>query len=202
MTRRWVTGIVAILICIGGAALYFGAGAYDMGADAPHWDVTRRVIETVRDRSIAAHSRNIDLPELEDEQLVSKGAGQYAAMCVNCHLAPGMTDSEIRPGLYPQPPNLSEQRIDPKRAFWVVKHGLKMSGMPAWDIGHDDETIWSIVAFVTRLPGLSAGHYKEMVANAPPDEEMGGMKMDGDKGSRSEGKAAAEKGRPRPGHPH
>ncbi|QDM30927.1 hypothetical protein FNL55_06075 [Tardiphaga sp. vice352] len=70
--RRWVTGIVAISIGLGGVALYFGAGAYDMGADAPHWDVTRRVIETIRDRSIAAHSRNIDLPELQDEQRVSK----------------------------------------------------------------------------------------------------------------------------------
>jgi mono/diheme cytochrome c family protein len=202
MTRRWVTGILAILIGLGGAALYFGAGAYDMGADAPHWDVTRRVIETVRDRSIAAHTKDIELPELQDEQLVSKGAGQYAAMCVNCHLAPGMKDSEIRPGLYPQPPNLSEQRIDPKRAFWVVKLGLKMSGMPAWGVGHDDETIWSIVAFVTRLPGLSAEHYKEMVANAPPDEEMGDMKMDGDKGSRSDEKRAVEKSGAKPGHSH
>ncbi|QDM20585.1 cytochrome c [Tardiphaga sp. vice304] len=200
--RRWVTGIVAISIGLGGVALYFGAGAYDMGADAPHWDVTRRVIETIRDRSIAAHSRNIDLPELQDEQRVSKGAGQYAAMCVNCHLAPGIKDSEIRPGLYPQPPNLSEQRIDPKRAFWVVKHGLKMSGMPAWGVGHDDDTIWSIVAFVTRLPGLSADHYKEMVANAPPDEEMGDMKMDGDKDSRTDGKGAAGNSGSKPGHPH
>lgn len=202
MTRGRVTGIVALLVGLGGVALYFGAGAYDVGADAPHWDVTRKAIEIVRDRSIAAHAENIDVPELQDEQLVSKGAGQYAAMCVNCHLAPGMNESEIRPGLYPQPPNLSEQRIDPKRAFWVVKHGLKMSGMPAWGIGHDDDTIWSIVAFVTRLPGLSADHYKEMVASAPPDEEMGNMKMDGGKGSPSNAKGAADMGGSRPAHPH
>ena len=99
----------------------------------------------VRDCSIAAHTRDIELPELQDEQLVSKGASQYAAMCVNCHLAPGMTESEIRPGLYPQPPNLSEQRIDPKQAFWVVKHGLKMSGMPAWGLD-----------MTTLLPGASS----------------------------------------------
>ncbi|GCC49181.1 hypothetical protein chiPu_0033540, partial [Chiloscyllium punctatum] len=89
-----------------------------------------------------------------------------------CHLAPEQSDSEIRPGLYPKPPNLSEQRFDPKTVFWVTKHGLKMSGMPAWGLGHDDATIWSIVAFVTKLPGLSAEHYKDMVARAPPDEEM------------------------------
>jgi mono/diheme cytochrome c family protein len=202
MTKRWVAGIFAISVGLGAVALYFGAGAYDMGADAPHWEVTRRAIELVRDRSIAAHAKNIDLPELQDEQLVSKGAGQYAAMCVNCHLAPGMKDSEIRPGLYPQPPNLSEQRIDPKRAFWVVKHGLKMSGMPAWGIGHDDDTIWSIVAFVTRLPGLSADHYKEMVANAPPDEEMGNMKMDDGKEPEDQKTGASKKEEPKGGHKH
>jgi mono/diheme cytochrome c family protein len=77
-------------------------------------------------------------------------------MCVNCHLSPGREDAEIRPGLYPQPPKLSEQRFDPKAVFWVTKHGLKMSGMPAWGVGHDDATLWSIVAFVNKLPGLSA----------------------------------------------
>ncbi len=200
MTGRRTAVFFAVLVALGGLVFYVGSGAYDMGADTPHWDITRRAIEIVRDRSIAARARDIDLPELQDEQLVSKGAGQYAAMCVNCHLAPGMTESEIRPGLYPQPPNLSEQRIDPKRAFWVVKHGLKMSGMPAWGLGHDDETIWSIVAFVTRLPGLSADHYKEMVANAPPDDEMGSMKMGS--GAGRDGKGPAKLAEPKSGHQH
>jgi hypothetical protein len=71
MTKRWVAGIFAISVGLGAVALYFGAGAYDMGADAPHWKVTRRAIELVRDRSIAAHAKNIDLPELQDEKLVS-----------------------------------------------------------------------------------------------------------------------------------
>ena len=48
MTKRWFASIVAILIGIGGLALYIGAGAYDMGADAPHWDITRNAIEIVQ----------------------------------------------------------------------------------------------------------------------------------------------------------
>jgi mono/diheme cytochrome c family protein len=182
---RHVTKLVgiAILACIavlGCAVLYVGAGAYDVGADTPHWEMTRKVMEVIRDRSIAARANQIELPDLQDEAMVLKGAGQYASMCVNCHLAPEQSDSEIRPGLYPKPPNLSEQRIDPKTAFWVIKHGLKMTGMPAWGLGHDDATIWSIVAFVTRLPGLSAEHYKDPVARAPPDEEMESMKKGDD----------------------
>ena len=180
--------IFAALAFLGGLFFYIGAGVYDIGADTPHWEITRKVMEVVRDRSIEARAKQIEVPNLQDEQLVLKGAGQYAAMCVNCHLAPEQSDSEIRPGLYPKPPNLSEQRIDPKTAFWVIKHGLKMTGMPAWGLGHDDATLWSIVAFVSKLPGLSAEHYKDMVARAPPDEEMASMK-----------KGPTKKGGERPG---
>ena len=187
MSKQLGILIFAALAVLGGVIFYIGAGGYDIGADTPHWEMTRKFMEVVRDRSIAARANKIEVPDLQDEELVLKGAGQYAAMCVNCHLAPEQKDSEIRPGLYPKPPNLSEQRVDPKTAFWVIKHGLKMTGMPAWGLGHDDATLWSIVAFVTKLPGLSAEHYKDMVARAPPDEEMESMdKGDGKKPEKNE----------------
>src|SRR3546814_9556464 len=75
------------------------------------------------DLSIHARSKDIVVPDLNDEQLILKGAGQYAAMCTQCHLKPGMKDSELRQGLYPLPPNLSQVRVDPKDAFWIIKHG-------------------------------------------------------------------------------
>lgn len=175
MTRLFGLVTVAVVALLSGFVVYVGSGRYDIGADTPHWEITRKIMEVVRDRSIAVRANQIEVPDLQDEQLVLKGAGQYAAMCVNCHLAPEQSDSKIRPGLYPKPPNLTEQRIDPKRAFWVTKHGLKMSGMPAWGLGHDDAIIWSIVAFLNKLPGLSAEHYKDLVARAPPDEEMESM---------------------------
>lgn len=179
MTKVIGAAILAIVIVLAGAGAFVFSGVYDIGADTPHWEMTRKVMEVVRDRSIAVRANQIEVPDLQDEQLVLKGAGQYAAMCVNCHLAPEQSDSEIRPGLYPKPPNLSEQRVDPKTAFWVVKHGLKMTGMPAWGLGHDDATLWSIVAFVGKLPGMSAQQYKDIVAKAPPDEEMGSMDQGG-----------------------
>ena len=152
--------------------LWIYSGFYNMGADAHHWPLTSHVIGTLRDRSIATHSQDIQLPALGDANLVLKGAGQYAAMCVGCHLAPGMKDSELRPGLYPMPPDLSQTRVDAKEAFWIIKHGIKMSAMPAWGSSHDDATIWSIVAFLQKLPALDASQYKSIVAKAPRDEEM------------------------------
>ena len=152
--------------------LFIYSGLYNMGADVHHWPLTYHVITTLRDRSIATHSQHIQPPALGDSNQVLKGAGQYAAMCIGCHLAPGIKDSEIRPGLYPMPPNLSQTRIDPKEAFRAIKHGIKMSAMPAWGSSHDDATIWSLVAFLQKLPALNASQYNAIVAKAPRDEEM------------------------------
>jgi mono/diheme cytochrome c family protein/ketosteroid isomerase-like protein len=164
-------------------AAFVWSGIYNVGADDPHTRPVLAVMESLRERSIHARSRDIALPNLDDALLVSKGAGQYAAMCTGCHLAPGMEDSEIRPGLYPRPPDLSRTRVDPREAFWVIKHGVKMSAMPAWGGGHDDQTIWSMVAFLQKLPDLSPAQYKEIVANAPADHHAeGGDHQHGDQG--------------------
>jgi mono/diheme cytochrome c family protein len=165
--------VAAVLVVIAGAlGAYAWSGLYDIGADEPHWRVTLKLLETVRDRSIHERSEGLKVPNLNDPKLILKGAGQYAAMCTGCHLQPGVAQSELREGLYPQPPNLSKARVAPRAAFWVIKHGIKMSAMPAWGGSHDDETIWSMVAFLQELPDLTPQQYKEIIAKAPPDEDM------------------------------
>lgn len=95
-------------------------------------------------------------------------------MRTSCHLRPGLEDSELRKGMYPQPPNLSKVHVDPWDAFWVIKHGIEMSAMPAWGLGgsHDDEATWSMVAFLQKLPGMTPQEYEAIVARALPDEDM------------------------------
>jgi mono/diheme cytochrome c family protein len=180
MKRRieYRTSIVAGIVVLAlGAYAYAWSGFYNIGADVPHAQWTYRFLTMVREHSVQRHARDIKVPPLDDPALILKGAGQYAAMCTGCHLAPGMHDSELRAGLYPQPPNLSQQRLDPREAFWIIKHGIKMSGMPAWGRTHDDPTIWSMVAFLQKLPGMTPEQYKDIVAKAPPDDDMGDMDM-------------------------
>lgn len=174
---------IAGLLCVlaAGALLFVYSGVYDIGADAPHTRLVFSIMQLLRQRSIQARSSAIRVPPLEDPQLILKGAGQYAAMCTPCHLTPTKKESELRAGLYPQPPDLSRTRVDPQRAFWVIKHGVKMSAMPAWGASHDDQTIWSMVAFLTKLPDMTPAQYKDVVSRAPPDEEMEGMDMPGHK---------------------
>ena len=172
----WVMGLL-LLIILGKAALIW-SGAYNIAADVPHWRLTERVMEMVRDRSIARRATGMAVPDLSDESLIRTGAGNYEAMCVACHLQPGAATTELSRGLYPAPPPLvKNQPVSPAKAFWVIKHGIKMSGMPAWGRSMEDGAIWGMVAFLQKLPGMSPAHYHELVttsgghshANAPEE---------------------------------
>ena len=167
-----ITVAVVLIVLAIGAGVFAYSGLYNIGADDHHTQPVFALLQTLRERSIHVRSEAVAMPDLDDPQLILKGAGQYAAMCTGCHLKPGMQDSELRAGMYPQPPNLARKRVEPKAAFWVIKHGIKMSAMPAWGGNHDDATIWSMVAFLQKLPDMSPAQYKTIVAKAPPDDDM------------------------------
>lgn len=161
-TILWLPGLLLLIVV--GKAAFIWSGAYNIAADEPHWRLTERLMDTVRDRSIAARASAIAVPRLDDESLIRAGAGNYDAMCTGCHLKPGLEKTEQSDGLYPAPPVLTRKRIDdPAAAFWVIKHGIKMSGMPAWGKSMNDEYIWGMVAFLQQLPDMSQDRYGELV---------------------------------------
>jgi hypothetical protein len=155
--------ILVLVFCLIGVGVFVYSGAFNVAADVPDNRLTRRLLETLRERSIAVRIGNIQVPRLEDPKMIAEGAEHYAEMCTSCHLAPGMTESEIRPGLNPLPPRLIEpQSLAPARAFWVIKHGIWLTAMPAWGTTHDDTAIWNIVAFLQKLPTMKADEYQRL----------------------------------------
>jgi mono/diheme cytochrome c family protein len=140
------------------------AGAVNVAADTPHGSTIFKLLETARERSIAVRTRGIQVPQLSDPEAVRRGAGNYDSMCRECHLAPGATDTELSLGLYPAPPNLSRgDPTDPARAYWIIKHGIKATGMPAWGKSMEDHYIWDMVALLQVLPQMSAEQYANEV---------------------------------------
>jgi mono/diheme cytochrome c family protein len=151
-----------VVLALGGVA-FIGSGVYNIGADDHHTKIVLAIIEQLRDRSIAARSKLIEARYVEDPQLIALGAQRYSMLCVGCHLAPGVTKSDVRQGLYPHPPNLAQGELqEARRAFWIVKHGIKMSAMPAWGKTLDDETIWNVVAFVRKMPDMTPETYQQL----------------------------------------
>jgi mono/diheme cytochrome c family protein len=99
-------------------------------------------------------------------------------MCSGCHLAPGMKRTEISRGLYPRAPELRRgTELTKAKQFWVVKHGIKLTGMPAWGVTHDDDLLWDVVAFVQKLPELTLEQYEVLVKSAASHQEI--MQMEG-----------------------
>jgi mono/diheme cytochrome c family protein len=162
--RKIGLGVAATLAVLAiGAVLFIESGIYDIGADDHHTKVVLAMIEQLRDQSIESRARKVDVRYVLDPARVAAGAQRYAALCVGCHLAPGVTKSDLRPGLYPHPPNLAQEEMQPaQRAFWVVKHGIKMSAMPAWGKTLDDAAIWEVVAFIRKMPSMTPETYQEL----------------------------------------
>jgi mono/diheme cytochrome c family protein len=166
--KSFFAGVLIVLGCIivGGGALVL-SGVYNVAADVPHWRLTLLLLEAVKDRSIAAHSEGITVPPLNEEDLVQAGLPHFHETCRLCHGAPGYPREEFAEGLYPEPPFLGsramQREIGDQGLYWIVKNGLKMTGMPAFGKTHSEEQLWGIVAFLRRLPSLDARTYEQMV---------------------------------------
>lgn len=117
--------------------------------------------------------------------MVSKGVGHYAENCVRCHGGPGVERGEIGKGITPDAPDLAKTagHWSAAELFWIVKNGVRMTAMRAWGPTHSDEELWSIVAFLERLPEISPAQYHSMREKgthaeygAAPEHHHGGTK--------------------------
>lgn len=163
------TVLIAAVVC----AVVVLSGVVNVGADDPVPGFVESLLHTTMERSVASRTSDIDVPDLDDPELVVEGAEHYDSMCVHCHGAPGVEPGEIAQGLHPTPPELaSDGPRDPATLFWVTKHGVMMTGMPAWGTSHEDESIWGMVALMKRFPQMTGDQYAALVARS--EGEHGG----------------------------
>ena len=173
--RGLLFGIAALAALALLLVLIVRAGVYNVAADDPHTPLTFAVLEQVRTASVRARAAKLKVPaDLDSPARITQGAGNYDAMCAGCHLAPGMGPTELSRGLYPAPPDLTRTPVVPAEAFWVIKHGIKASGMPAWGRSMGDEYIWNMVAFLQQLPKLDEAGYRDLVARSGGHSHGGG----------------------------
>ena len=186
------------------AGIFIYLGAYNIAADAPHWRWVYSTLDSLRENSIAARSRDIKAPaDLNDAKRIAAGAGLYNEMCTGCHLGPGIERSEMSQGLYPQAPEFAKGvKHTPAQNFWIIKHGIKLSAMPAWGKTHDDQLIWDMVAFLQKLPKMSPDQYKAAVASAPESHDEMMKEMPGMSGASDEHDTASEPHAHSDGHAH
>jgi mono/diheme cytochrome c family protein len=163
------TIVVLSLIIVAFGAWHF-AGAIYIGADKPHWAITTQILHRAMERSVKYHSKSL-MPPATNDSLVKFGFGHFHAMCVMCHGAPGFERSEIGKGLTPPAPDLQKAlgKWNSTESYWIVQHGIKMTGMPSFGVTHSNDELTAIVSFLQRFPGLSESEYQDFLANPTPE---------------------------------
>lgn len=164
--------VFAALLGLSAAALAY-RGAINVAATEDHLPGVRWFLETLRTNSIHARAHGIHAPQLTDA-MAKRGAAPYNEKCAICHGAPGAEPSEIGKGLNPSAPELwKENRHDASVNHWIVKHGIRMTGMPAFGPTHSDEDLWDIVAFVKKLPRMKPEEYSRLTEGKADSRQAG-----------------------------
>lgn len=164
--------LIAIVLFVLGAAGFGAAavysGVYDISATDQHTAPVYWLMETAMRRSVKARAKAIAVPPLTDRALIARGFRRYREHCVQCHGAPGVAPIDAAKGMTPVPASLMEtgRHWPSAEIYWVVKHGIKMTGMPAWEYRLSDDDLWATVAFVKELPRLSPLQYRRLEAPA------------------------------------
>lgn len=165
--------IAAVVIIVGFVAFVY-SGVYNIAADEPHSAFTRWALQTTRVQSIEMRKGKIPVPaNLNDPERFHRGAQEYAEMCEGCHLGPGVKPTPVHEGLKPEPPDLGKvaEARSPQYLFWTIKHGIKLTGMPAWGETHGNEELWDIVAFLEKLPQVTPGEYAQLSSRGQGNEQ-------------------------------
>lgn len=177
MKSGTIKTIALTLVAVVGVAALVGivvvkSGAYNVAATKPHQAMTKSVLSTMMDNSVRHHASDIELSTVFKDSDLGAGFEHYQAMCVACHGAPGIEKSEIGKGLNPAPPDLATSTPDlsSQEVFWILKNGIKMTGMPAFGPTHDDENLWNLTAFVMRLSAMTPDQYRAMAKDADEHE--------------------------------
>jgi mono/diheme cytochrome c family protein len=178
--NRYMKIVLTILGCfvaavIGGLAFIY-SGTYDVSATTPDNAVVAWAVHTTSDRSVGARLAAIQAPPgLDQPAQIEAGGHLFAQNCAMCHGGPGLTPTAISKGLNPQPPNLFRATRKPDQAenFQFIKHGVKMTGMPAFGPTYPDKDIWSLVAFLNVLPGISPADFSAKTGMATTAKPAG-----------------------------
>jgi cytochrome c553 len=162
----WLTVGVLVVFGISGALIVVSLGVIPIKASSGHWRITEASLDFAKVRSVSTYSLAIRVPQpLDDPALVLRGAGHHENGCYPCHGRPGTPMPPTTSPMTPSPPPLPAlvRRWKPEELFWIVKHGIKFTGMPAWPAQQRDDEVWAIVAFLGRMPTLDAETYRSLV---------------------------------------
>ena len=153
-----------LLLLVIGAIVLFG-GLYPAAASKGYPPGVAWMLEKAMTNSVRSGAEGLQPPQPSPAEIL-EGGSHFKAMCQHCHGGPGVKAPQFATAMDPDPPELSHAAEEWSRSeiFWIAKHGIKMSGMPAFGAYESDGELWKIAAFVEQLPETSAAEYAAIPA--------------------------------------
>jgi cytochrome c553 len=159
--------------------LFAWSGLYSVAASRGHWAIFEWFLAFAMRNSVRTHALLVQVPPLDNPHLARLGAGHFHSGCAFCHGAPGIPVNPVAEQMLPPPPTLSEAVGDwaTRELFWIVKHGIKYTGMPAWAAQEREDEVWAVVAFLRRLPQLTPQQYRELALDRVEVHDRSGPEL-------------------------
>ena len=179
LATAFVTILVFIVVVCAVAVVMAMTGMVPIAAGKHHIAPIEWFLETAADEAVDRGGEGVHPPPgVDSPEMLRMGIQHYQEMCVLCHGAPGLEPSELAKGLYPHPPLLERKKhLQVGAVYWIVKNGVRDTGMPAFGPTHDEQELWAIAAFTAKMPHLTPAQYLEQ-ARAAGVEKPGGAEMD------------------------
>lgn len=162
----WKRVIVSLLGLAAFGMAFAWSGIFNVAASSGHWAISNWFLHWVMRNSVRTHAA-VSTPEtIIDRGGMVSAAGHFAQACASCHGAPGVRPLPVMQRATPHAPDLSVNAREwtDRQLFWILRHGVKFSGMPAWGSDGRDDEIRRMVAFVRALPTMSPAQYRALVA--------------------------------------
>jgi cytochrome c553 len=175
LTQILIGVAIAILVVVPlGAYAFVKSGIYNAGASSPHTKLTEWITHDTMIHSVKRQAKGVTPPVWTSGSQLLAGFCAYETHCVACHGAAAVARQQWVNGMEPQPPYLldEQQRFTPGQLFWIIKNGIKMTGMPAWRESMSDRQIWNVVAWIeasAKLPPESYLRLRDATACGSPE---------------------------------
>lgn len=168
MKKVVLTVVAVLLLQAVGAIIVVYSGWYNVAATAQHTRPVYWLLQQTMSNSADRRSEHVEVPPLTDPAMLARGLVLYQTHCARCHGAPGIAPDPFALGLVPLPVNLAfvAQDTSAAKLYWLVRKGIKATGMPAWEFRLAESELWAVVAFVKTLPTLSPAEYAERLRAA------------------------------------
>jgi mono/diheme cytochrome c family protein len=163
---------VLVVIVTGALAAFVYVKSTGLSARAMPGSAETAMARRVRAWAVPSEYGDLRNPVLRNDESVRNGMEHFADHCATCHANDGSGDTDMGKGMFPPAPDMRDaatQELTDGELFYIIEHGVRFTGMPAWGTGtvEGEEASWHLVHFIRRLPNITSEETEAMEAINP-----------------------------------